>query len=156
MEIFLQNLNNTINNLKTQITGTRIAAQTKMFLEKGTIRKPSIKRPPQKSKKILYACTVCTKMFSKVQLRYHIRLVHSGVKTYKCKMCDFVTDNPHNYKVHKGFAHKLQPKHECKFCNMKFKQLNLLKKHVKMKIQTCSICKLTFNFNCQFKKHTCN
>lgn len=102
-----------------------------------------------------YKCDFCQKEFKAyVQLMNH-RVKHTGEKNFPCKVCGHFYANQTSFR-----HHKCVPPQKCEVCQEVFKTAAQLKRHMYLHTEerpfNCDICKRSFLYKNNFKKHNCN
>ena len=125
-----------------------------------------------KKEKLWLICTFCNlKTLSKTDFKKHFKKMHNNEclnyeleeKIYQCDLCDYVSNDRRNVHRHK-MVHSII-KHECTYCERKFKSSFLLNKHissahfekkqikVEPKIYYCDICDYKAKRRFDVKRH---
>ena len=84
-----------------------------------------------KIQKKLQECQTCNKMFTKFQLKIHIRTVHDKIKDYICTICGKAFAHKKSFTTH-NVEHSGIKEFECKQCFKKFYRNAQLQEHVKI------------------------
>ncbi|XP_062561045.1 zinc finger protein 558-like [Armigeres subalbatus] len=78
-----------------------------------------------------YPCGLCDAVFlSTGNKSRHVRLVHQGIKNFKCTYCDRAFGKAETLKHH-VMIHTGEKPHECQLCGKRFIQLVALQTHMK-------------------------
>ncbi|XP_055910891.1 zinc finger protein 665 [Eupeodes corollae] len=84
------------------------------------------------TKEKTYPCQICDMVFNNiVNYSRHRRVVHEGIKNFKCSYCEKSFGKSETRKHHE-MTHTGERPHECKICHKKFIQIVSLKKHQKV------------------------
>lgn len=88
-------------------------------------------QPPRKEGEKRYACTVCSKSFTRIfSLRYHMN-IHTGIRKYLCPKCGKRFHAASGLAQH-AVSHKDVAQFKCGFCNKTYKSRQSLKKHFRI------------------------
>lgn len=107
--------------------------------------------------KYRYQCLVCSRWFEKrYQLNAHHK-THSGVKSFKCTVCDRRYTTQANLDRHIRIIHKRDRQHTCSTCQRTFAQLASLRIHQSVHAADrqfgCDICNQKFKSEILLKLH---
>ena len=91
-------------------------------------------------------------------LKKHIKLVHEGIKPFKCNMCEYKAGQKGTLKRHTESVHEGIKPFKCSMCEYKAGQKVDLKKHIEsvhegIKKFKCTICDYKTANNFKLKKH---
>ncbi|XP_049879132.1 zinc finger protein 782-like [Pectinophora gossypiella] len=88
-------------------------------------------QPPRKEGDKRYACTLCSKSFTRIYgLRYHMAK-HSDVRKYLCSKCGKAFHTANGLRQHL-ISHKEIAQFKCGFCNKTYKSRQSLKEHFRL------------------------
>lgn len=83
------------------------------------------------SSDLKFPCELCSQVFTReANLKRHVRVVHCGVKAYKCPYCDQSFGKAETRKHHVA-RHTGEKPHACQICDKRFIQSVALKTHMK-------------------------
>ena len=105
------------------------------------------------------SCPKCEyKCSANIDLKKHIKAVHSKIKDFECILCDAKFSTNGNLKQHIKMVHDKIKDFECPKCYYKCSHSGHLKKHIKMvhdKIKDfeCNLCDAKFSTNGDLKQH---
>ena len=68
--------------------------------------------------------------FEILSLYRHTKIVHEGLKNYKCDLCDKAFSQLSNVKAHIKSVHEGIKNHKCDFCEKAFSEHGTLKRHI--------------------------
>lgn len=96
-----------------------------------------------------HSCPYCGKEFlAFINLKQHLRIVHSLIKKHICLLCDKQFATLDHLKKHVLSQHQNERKHTCHVCAKNFTQLCHLKQHLAIhtsgKTLHCNICNSSF------------
>lgn len=146
------------SKVKTSITKTEdnnysidlfpVSDETNLLLEKySNLFKTSKKNPIQ--------CRICGKMFKKSHtLKHHAEIHYSGIKPYKCIICEKEFAFSSNFSAHTKEHDK---QYNCAICNLAFNRPAKLRTHLSIhtseKPFECTVCDKKFNRAFNLKRH---
>ena len=84
-----------------------------------------------KNQKNLQECKICNKMYTKGQLKIHIRTVHDKIKDYQCTICGKAFAHRKSFITHHDVHSKIRD-FECQQCEKKFYRNAHLQEHIKI------------------------
>lgn len=104
-----------------------------------------------------YVCEICGKNFkTNFGRQDHTKLIHGGIKPYKCATCFQSFPRKKSYQEHQNIHTGLKP-NVCKICGAAFTHESMLRYHKRTHeipvIQHCEICNKTFNHIRSLKTH---
>lgn len=100
-----------------------------------------------------FVCTICSKeLQSKFSLAFHVRTVHSEIKSedrIKCEKCSHFLKNLESYKKHMRRHKESEQDNICPYCNKNSPNVDALRKHIKfvhesIKNLKCHFCDKRF------------
>lgn len=100
-----------------------------------------------------FVCEICSKeLQSKFSLAFHVRTVHSEVKSedrIKCEKCSHFLKNLESYKKHMRRHKESEQDNICPYCNKNSPNVDALRKHIKfvhesIKNLKCNFCEKRF------------
>lgn len=107
--------------------------------------------------KYRYQCSLCSRWFEKrYQLNVHHK-THSGVKSFKCTLCERRYTTQINLDRHIRIIHKRERQHTCSTCQQTFTQLASLRLHQSVHEAErqfgCDVCNHKFKSEIHLKLH---
>ena len=95
---------------------------------------------------------------SLIFLRNHIKVVHEGIKKFRCELCNVAFASNKHLKKHIDGVHKGLKEHKCDFCGKDYSSKNVLKLHIKqvhkgIKDYKCQYCDKFFGQQQILKRH---
>ena len=108
-----------------------------------------------------FECTVpgCDyRAVNKGRLNFHIKVVHTAIRSYKCEKCDKTFTTSYYLKIHTTRVHDNVRNHKCDQCDKAFKSITELKTHVKIvhegiKKFQCELCSYAGGKGHNLKSH---
>lgn len=91
----------------------------------------STEQPPRKEGDKKYACSVCSKSFTRIySLRYHMAK-HRDVRKFLCSKCGKAFHSANGLRQH-SITHRDTAQFKCGFCNKTYKSRQSLKEHFRV------------------------